>query len=189
MIPFSDYQLLREMAERFPGSVQITQGEVIFNDDYVNEAWYNPMSWGQQQPTTPFGPQTQQIVAPSYAQKAGQIDTITNPGFKADVKMLRDLTGKLQTPKLQGMMKQWMGKIFTPMPGMSQQTVGANVPGPANAQDTQQAGAVNQPQMSQADTGMAGGNQQMPPDMFTPVNAMQGIPMPQLQRKAAMWKA
>lgn len=163
MVPFGDYQLIREVAERFPGSVDIVRGEVLFNDDYINEAWYNPFSWGkgqpQQPPVDPSQLMTQQQTPQLYQPKPGQIDTVGNPGFKADVQSLRQVVKQLQTPKLQSMMKQWMGKIFTKIPSMNQQTVGANQPAPMDAsgqpmdvQGSEMGGAVNQPAMSQSDT-------------------------------------
>ena len=161
MIPFVDYQLIREVAERFPGSVQVVQGEVLFNDDYINEAWYNPLSWGknQQQPVDPSQLMTQHQTPQLYQPKPGQIDTTNNPGFKADVQALRGVMGQLQTPKLKSTMKQWMGKIFTKIPGMNQQTVGGNQPVPVdaagqpmNVQGSEIGGAVNQPAISQSDT-------------------------------------
>lgn len=51
MISFNDYRLLRELGDRLPGSLEISLGDVNFNDEYTNEAWwpFGKKDQGQQQ--------------------------------------------------------------------------------------------------------------------------------------------
>jgi hypothetical protein len=192
MIPFGDYQLIKEVSERFPGSVEIVRGTVIFNEDWrqnLQNAAATGMDYasrglgaasrglnrlaGQTRPKPPVQPgMHQQIVTHGYNQQPGQIDTMNNPMFKQDVESLRGIVGKLQTPELQNMMKQWMQQNFTPIPGVGQDyaTPTASAPAPgqpsaASAQNSQSVGAINQPAIGSWNTAQQPTGGQNSPDL------------------------
>lgn len=188
---FHDYRLLKEMGQRIPGSVEIINGEVFFNEsiwDKVKGAFGGGRKPMPPEMQTPFanspsqsvntgapaaglqkpvmaqslgypsdvrstgvsgGPYTKQDAVPGNAQGRGGISTLTHPDFKTDVQAIRSVYGALKTPQLRNMMQQWMGKIFTKIPGSRETAAGV---GPEGSGMQSSAGTAGAPSWS-ADTG------------------------------------